>query len=266
MEIYIEYAFLENFLFDGVLLVLALDASRTEIRRKRVLIASVLGGVFALAFPLLVLPPICIWILKVSVGALLCLTAHPPIRTKKDRGRYAMTLAFFYAFTFGFGGALLSLSSDRYERVPTVVVMLGFAALVCGSCFLIRILHKKRRIYPFLRDCILYCGEKRIREQGFVDSGNLARKNGLPVCFVSPDLFYDLFETYSLHTDSGQVCDEIQIQTLGGVKKLPTIQGEIEILHGGKRRRQRVYFSRTQNIVRREYRILLSVDCLEEKE
>ena len=33
MEIYIEYAFIENFLFDGILLYLALKGSKTPVKR-----------------------------------------------------------------------------------------------------------------------------------------------------------------------------------------------------------------------------------------
>lgn len=266
MEIYIEYAFLENFLFDSVLLVLALHASQASIRWKRVLLAGGFGGGFALLFPFLVLPYVWSQILKLSVGACLCLLAYPPLKNKKDRGRYATTLAFFYTFSFGFGGALLAFSSGTYERVPAYVVMIGFAALASGACFLIRKLREKGKIDRFLRECALYNGKNKVRAKGFIDSGNLARKNGLPVCFLSLDLFYDLFGTEILSEDSRQVCDEIQIQTLGGTKTLPLLQGEIEILNEEKPRRQRVYFSPSRNIVGREYRILLSVDCLDGKE
>ena len=34
---------------------------------------------------------------------------------------------------------------------------------------------------------------KNIKVKGFYDSGNSAEKNGLPVCFVRPDICYDLW-------------------------------------------------------------------------
>ena len=59
MEIYIEYAFLENFLYDGGLLALAFFASKEKVRWGRIGLSATLGGVFALLFPFLQLP-VCV--------------------------------------------------------------------------------------------------------------------------------------------------------------------------------------------------------------
>ena len=53
MEIYIEYAFMENFLYDLALLWLAFKAARIKTRAWKLLVSSAIGGVFAVAFPLL---------------------------------------------------------------------------------------------------------------------------------------------------------------------------------------------------------------------
>ena len=53
MEIYVEYAFLENFLFDYVLLRLAFYAAKIKVKKKKLVLSAACGGVFALLFPLL---------------------------------------------------------------------------------------------------------------------------------------------------------------------------------------------------------------------
>ena len=56
MVVYIEYVFLENFLYDGALLARSLFACKEKIRWGRLLVSAALGGVFALVYPLLELP------------------------------------------------------------------------------------------------------------------------------------------------------------------------------------------------------------------
>ena len=47
MEVYVEYAILENLLVDGALLYLAQTAAGQAVNLPRLLLASVLGAVFA---------------------------------------------------------------------------------------------------------------------------------------------------------------------------------------------------------------------------
>ena len=94
MEVYVEYAFLENFLYDGVLLWLSLRASLTPVRVWKVAVSAAIGAIFALLYPLLTLPVFLLQMLKLAVGFLLCLLVMPGIKNKKDRGRYAMKLKF----------------------------------------------------------------------------------------------------------------------------------------------------------------------------
>ncbi|MBO4939871.1 MAG: sigma-E processing peptidase SpoIIGA [Clostridia bacterium] len=266
MEVYIEYAFLENFLFDSVLLFLALYATRTEIKVWRVLVGGIVGGAFSLLFPLLILPYLLSQILKFSVGFLLCLLSYPPIKNKKEWGRYAFTSVFFFIFSFGFGGALLAVLSNDYTRIPSFAVMLAFAVLTGLSCFLVRKFYQKRRIYQSMTECLLLYREKSLKTMGFIDSGNQVRKNGIPVCFVSPDLFYDLCGEEVFLKEGGQVCDEIRIRTLGGEKTVRAIQGELGVMDGGEIYKERVYFALSTNMIAREYKILISAECIKRED
>ena len=88
----------------------------------------------------------------------------------------------------------------------------------------------------------------------------------MPVCFVSPDLFYDLCGEDFFYKDMGQVCDEIQIHTLGGAKTVKAVQGEIGIIEKGEMYRERVYFALSANMLSRECKILIGADCIKRLE
>lgn len=268
MEIYIEYAFLENFLFDGVLLTLALLAAKSKISWWRILLSALCGAVFALVFPLLRLSEIAGTALKIAVGFLLCMLVAGRLKTKKEWGRYVLISVLFFCLSFGFGGSLLgvygqmSFSSDRefaVNRMPSVAVFVGFAVLSAIVIFLVRKLYARRAVCSQTYDCRIRNGEKYVKASGFLDSGNLAAKNGLPVCFVSPDLIYELWGEELIHSkEDGQVRDEMRINTLAGEKNLPLYGGEIEVKTDGERRKKRVYFAPSQNMISREYKILLN--------
>jgi hypothetical protein len=227
--------------------------------------AAAVGAVFAVVFPLLRLSVLGAFVLKTSVGFLLCLIAFGRIKTKKDRGRYALTAIFFFAFAFLFGGVLLGLTQDFFKnKVPNVFVMTAFAILTVLTSVFIQKLYQKRRLQRFIYPCTVFYGENIITVDAFLDSGNRAHKDGLPVCFLSPDRLYELRKEEIWCKDGGQVCDEIEIHTLGGVKKLPIYQGEIALTQGAWEERKKVYLAPATNMVCREYSMILSAYVLEE--
>lgn len=252
MEVYIEYAFLENFLFDGALLCLALYASKIKIKWWKVCLSGVFGTLFALLFPLLRLPDFCKITLKLAVGALLCLVAVGGLKTRKEWGRYALTCIFFYIFSFGFGGTLLAVYGSE-ERVASWLVFLGFATLGFFSVWLVREFYERKAVHKRIYPCKIFHGEKCMETQAFLDSGNLARKDGLPVCFLSPALFYELYGEEILEGE-GQVCDEMAITTFAGEKIIPLYRGEIEI----EKVKKGVYFSPSGNMIGRDYEASLN--------
>ncbi len=262
MVVYIEYAFLENFLFDGALLTLALVASKQKPRWGRISFSAFLGGIFALVFPLLTLPKWLGFCLKIAFGFLLCLFPFPRLQSKKEWGRYALAVSFFFAFTFAFGGALTGLyTSFSLSRLPQSGVIIGFCLLIVLALLFIVKMYEKKRIYRYIYPCLVALNGKKLRADGFFDSGNCALKKGLPVCFLSADFFYDcLGAEWAFDKKSGgQVRDEMEITTMSGVKKIPLYLGEIEVKTGGKEEEKRlVYFAPSTNMIQREYKILLN--------
>ena len=267
MTVYIEYAFLENFLLDGMLLYLSLRALKVAFKWKNLVFSALFGAVFALVFPLLSLPFFWAYFLKFAVGFLLCLLAFPRIKNKNDIGRYALTCALFFFLSFSFAGAIFafsngfSFSGNGYQIAQTPFVFVLCSAIVFLIFVIngIKKLYKKRLAFRHIYDCAILYGKRRVAILGFLDSGNLATANGAPVCFLSPEIAFELWqnELFSPH-------GEITIQTLGGEKTLPLFQGSLEIrLEKGVFTRKQVYFAPSAHIVSREYKMLLQANILD---
>ena len=267
MAVYIEYAFLQNFFLDAALVWLSLKGSKTPIKWRKVVFAALFGGVFAVVYPLLGLSKVLGLFLKVSAGVLLCMLAVGRLKNKREWGRFCLFTAVFFALSFAFGGAIFS--SAQYfsgEWIKSVFTPLCFLLLAAASLLFFQKLYKKRALWRHIYKCRAISGEKSVFALGFLDSGNMATKNGLPVCFLSPEHAYELWGEGWLYPEKerGQVCDELTINTLAGVKNIPLVKGGLEIrTDEGVRQIKEVYFAVSTNMISKEYTILLHSRILE---
>ncbi len=267
MTVYIEYAFLQNFLLDGVLVWLSLKGSKTPIKWRKILFSSLFGAVFAVCYPLLGLSRALGLVLKISAGILLCMLAFGRLKSKREWGRFGIFSALFFCLSFAFGGAIFS--GAQYfsgEWIKTLLTPLCFLLLTAASLFLFQKLYKKRAVWQHVYECKVISGRKSVSALGFLDSGNMVTKNGVPVCFLSPERAYELWgEKWMFSSkEEGQVCDELQITTLAGTKKTPLVKGSLEIRTGeGVRQIKEVYFAVSANMISKEYTMLLHSRILE---
>lgn len=266
MEIYIEYALAENFLLDAMLLWLALKAAKQQIRLWRIGLAAAVGAAFAVVFPLLSLGKVLSYILKFAVGALLCVIAVKG----KGVGKYALTSLLFFGFSFALGGALLAVYSafsvdhtvteNGYltESVPVGMVLGGSFVFSVLTVALVKGIYRRRAVRRFVYPCKVTLGERSVKADGFLDSGNRANTCGTPVCFISPDLAYDLL-------GDREMTEEMTILTMGGESKIKIFLADsLEIYCGQKPNIiRKVYFSPSGNIRAREYKIILSAEMLD---
>ena len=250
MIVYIEYAFLENVLIDGVLLSLAFYMAKVPIKWKKILFSATLGGVFALVFPLLALPNALALLLKISVAVLLCLVALP----KKVKVNILLVVLCFLTLTFCFGGALIAF------EIRGLRVFLGFALLVVVGIILIKKLYQKRAVNDFIYDCVVACGQSKIKLLAFYDSGNFATFHGKIVHFISIEYAYLLWGDKWL--DSVQ---NTTISTLSGNQCLRVFQADMWLQNKQKISTQKgAYFALAKNMLSREYAILLNSRVFEE--
>ena len=271
MVVYIEYAFLENTLFDFALLSLSFLLCKTKTAWWKILISACIGGVFAVVFPLILLPNALLIFLKIAVGFLLCLLAFPRIKNRKEWGRYALNVGVFFFLTFVYGGALTALFSAIFpQKTPIFLVVLGFALLSLLTLVLVKKLYQKRKLFQGIYSCEILYKQRVFALLGYLDSGNLASKNGLPVCFLSPAVFYDIFgEEILFQTeeekdeDGGQVRDEMVIATMSGERKVQLFRARIKVkIPSMESREIEVYFTPSKHMLNREYQVLLNVGII----
>ncbi len=259
MVVYIEYAFIENFVIDFAVLCLSLLGVKRKIRLKNICFASTMGGVFALLFPFLRLSNFLSFLLKTAIGLLLCLLAFGRIKSKNEGGMYAFSCILFFSFTALFAGALIAVGATG------AFIWLGIALLCVATFIFIKKTRQRRVKEQFLYSCTITYKHERISVSGFYDSGNFANFEGAPVCFISPEIGFRFYEK-NLEKEGGQVRDEITITTLNGKRKAKVYEGGLEIEENGKIFVcKKVYFAIATNMLSRGYKLLLNSRIFEER-
>jgi uncharacterized membrane protein len=211
-------------------------------------------------FPLLKVHTAASYLLKFAVGILLCLIA----KKKNGGGRVATSAILFFIFSFALGGMLLAVysvfSSERYtleggylvEKVPTGFVVCGAVVFAAASVYLIKKLYRRSRLKRFIYPCKVVLGEREIKAAGFLDSGNRATAKGRPLCFLSPDLVYELLGEKSM-------TEETTILTVSGEKKVKIFLADRIEIYCGKKANiiEGVYCAPSVHIRARDYKIIL---------
>ncbi len=242
MSVYIEYVVIENFFYDFILLLCAYTLSKSRVKWGKLCLSALIGGVFACLYPLLVLPWFLSLVLKICVGFLLVFIG---IR-KKERSRYGLSVIFFFICAFCFAGGVYA-----FGRAYILPCFLAFALI---STKIGKKIYQKVRFSGNLVACKLYYQGKERETLGYLDSGNLARHKGFPVCFISTELFLGIYDE-----TRGQVFDEMQINTLVGAKKVRVFSGEISI-NGNEKKP--VYLGVSGNIIKKGYEILIHSEMI----
>lgn len=272
MEIYVEYALIENFTLDFAIGYLACLFSKTPIRGKGLLLGSVFGSLFAVTYPILnVYAGVLSKIILFFFPFLFCICCFGGKVKKKDRGRYALNVFSFYVVSFVFAGgtyAVCSMFSIPYAQNGVLFVGaplgLTFSALVGMSALcvaFIKRVYKRKSRTEFIYPCALTLNGKTVRADGFVDSGNVAYKDGKPVCFVSADLFFEIVGVawQSIATE------ELAVTTVAGEKKIKIFfLDEIKIYCDGKENIISKPYCAVKNLTgAREYKVLLGAWALD---
>ncbi len=263
MVVYVEYAFLENFLIDWLILYLATLTARGKKSLLRISFSAAVGGLEAVIFPMLILPVIAAYAVKILGGILLVLLAVKRESTKK----YLVTGIAFFAYTFVFGGALTAIysfaqieyvSGQGYivEKVPIGLLLSTVGIFAVGVVFLIRYAFAFRQKQCALISCTLKNGRNSLSVKGLVDSGNLLYFQGEPVSVLSPQTAYVLFgnETFA-HTMS--------VTTVNGTRNLPLLRCQtVELGKSGKTVRDNALFA-IANVPTNDYKMILHTAWVE---
>ena len=230
MTVYVEYAFLDNFTMDFLLLFCAALTLKIRFRWWRLVLGACVGTAIALAtvyvcgFWQYVAKALCLFLMcATSVGF-----------GKKLFWHILLTLAY----TFVTGGAIVGLFNlFRVEYVsqngfcynmPVPLFVYFLAVTLCALLcyFLCAFVSQNKKIAPFLRKVKLSL-DKTYTLLGFCDSGNTVSYNGLPVCFVTKKIggvsAYFAQKILKGETVQAEVC------TLTGTKKVTAVFATVTV-------------------------------------
>ncbi|MBR1867202.1 MAG: sigma-E processing peptidase SpoIIGA [Clostridia bacterium] len=235
MEVYIEYAIIDNLAIDFLLLKLARKSLKLENKNLPIFFAACIGAAIAVVLPLFNLSNGFLYVVKIITGALLALLSGR-FRTVRE---YVLCFHAFLFFTFLFGGATAAVFyfigkdfnaldfSYNAEISLGAVLAIAFSVFWISERIIVKI-YRKREISPFLRKCTIEANGEKIELSGFIDSGNrlFHKRTGAPIILCSPKIAEDMRNKGMLLGSDGEV---MIFSTVGGksamqIYKLDKIQ------------------------------------------
>lgn len=204
MQVYAEYALLENFCMDFMLLYCAKAATKNPAKYFRLFASSVLGASFAVVYPLFGVGGAVGIAIKLAVGGAMCAVAG---KYQSFKGYIKFTAAFC-AVSFAIGGGLIaifSLAGVAYEEgsgflLSSVPVGIPAFAVVIAAILIKKLKSKVVAARNIVATCRFYSGEKCAVCTGFYDSGNKVYCKGAPVSIVPKAIAEKLTEIAGIKT------------------------------------------------------------------
>ncbi|MDY4187449.1 MAG: sigma-E processing peptidase SpoIIGA [Candidatus Borkfalkiaceae bacterium] len=194
MEVYIEYVIIDNFIIDYLLLMLALKYSKENAKRGRVALSAAIGTVVALLMPIVNMPAIVKFFVKIALAFIMTRVCVKPQST----AAYFKTLGLFLLFTLIFGGSamlIMNFCGITYDFFyGSSAFPLGISLVIAVTLYralkkAFSVVFEKTLVYPFTRQCVLTCKNKKVEAKGLIDSGNHLIFNGdFAVCVPCKNL------------------------------------------------------------------------------
>ena len=259
---------------DIALLFLSRKVVKLPCKSSCLIFGGALGGAFAVAYPFLALflgETLAI-LLKTTFPLAICMVGFGAKINKNEWSRYALNVISFYALSFVFAGgvyAVCGLFNIDYALGDGIFIGaplgLTFAVGVGVFVFMFKLskrIYRRKKQTRFIYPCELVLGDKRVRADGFVDSGNVAKREGRPVCFASVEIIFSLLGEDVF----GAADDEMAITTVAGDKKIKLFfLDEIKIYCDGETNIiSKPYCAVNSMLGTREYQVLLGAWALQE--
>lgn len=214
MTVYIEYVLIDNFIIDYLLLKATFSTTGIAVKKSRLFLCALFGGIVALLFPLLENFYLLQTLLKILSGLLIVLLA---VKSKSIRG-YVINTTVFFSYTFITGGAilgvynLLGINYSTEFSVVTIVIPVYF--LLKGFICVVKYLYRRKDIASLKTKVQMVFRGREIVASGFYDTGNGVYDGDSPVIFCEKGAFFRLIgdallecklKKIPINTVSGQV-------------------------------------------------------------
>lgn len=202
MTVYLDIIFLENILMNYIIIFATGAVIKTECRKLRIFIASLVGAVYTVVMYLNIIPIYSNFIMKVILSIAIVYIAFKPISSKK----LIKDLIIFYLVSFVFGGCVFALmyflKPQMVEirngvfvgsypiKVALVGALIAFIVIQISFKLVKTKLSKKDMIY----NVELYINKKSTKVKALLDTGNLLKDpiTGFPVIVIEHKSLYSL--------------------------------------------------------------------------
>ena len=230
MTVYIEYVLFNNFIIDMSLLSAAAKITRLRIVGTRIFVASLIGAVLSLCYPMLPENGFLIFF-KILTGILLSLIAV--------KEKFLTTIKHFFvfvAFTFLFGGCMYAIKNavllpEKFDELFIVLEFIPAVIIYFITLVLLKIIVKTNDMKNFSYRCEVKLSGKNFFADGFLDSGNAVYFGFVPVC-VCDKKFSEALKKELSDSDFMKT-EEIKINSFSGEKKTKILlNAEIIISNG----------------------------------
>ncbi len=205
MQVYIEYVITDNLIINCLIIYLVSLLLRIKFRKLNILLAAMIGTLFAVAMPFISLNTYILFPIKLIVGVVMI-----TVLKKFSLRQFFLTYICFVLLTFMLGGlcfGLMYLLKGTLSingliiygfDVPMSVFILLIAAHVYLAVKLISVLKVERTKGKSLYKVLLTINGKTCSLYGFLDTGNMVYDSDNPVIILSYKSFSKICKEVTL--------------------------------------------------------------------
>ena len=240
MVVYVEYVFLDNFIIDIMLISLARQSFKLEVKKSRICLSALVGAVFAVVSPLFSLPIALSFALKMPMG-LAIVVCSGKFRSFKE---YLKCFYLFLFFTFLLGGVVTAIfwgfgfSFDPINyahggEIPLFIILIIVFLVYLFAKKIVKEIYKRKVVTNFLVKCKIESGGKIFEFLGFLDSGNSLcyKPTGSPIILCSQKMGEKLKKESPLLNFA---YDVVTVNTVSGKSVVPIYKIEKFWIYNGE--------------------------------
>lgn len=298
MTVYLDVVMLENLCMNYIILFATGYLMKIKMKQLRLIVSSILGGIYAVIAYLEILPIYSSFGMKVVLSILMVYIAFKPKGVKI----LSKQLIIFYLTSFVFGGCAFALlyfvrPQDILMRngvyvgtYPIKIALLGGIVGFIITYVAFRIVKTKLRRKDILYNIEITLQEKRLKVKAMLDTGNLLKDpiSKMPVIVVEKEQLYSLLpiqlldhieewiggdEEFLNQIEEKELIARFRIIPFSSVGKQNGLmlgfkadQVEIEKEEGTQIRKNVIIGIFNQNLSRdKRYSALIGLDLLEER-
>ena len=230
MTVYIEYALIDNFIIDYILIKSAFALIGFPKKRKRLFLCSSLCSIFALLCPMITINKV----LSSAIKILFLLLTTSLCFKYNDKKEYLYFISTFLLLTFLSGGAIIGvynlLNLDYNSEISIAVMSLPVYFIVKFFGKVIKFIKRRKISSENFYKVELILGDISIETVGFFDTGNSVYDEDNPVIFCDETVAKKFLDPNGLPR-----LKRIEVDTVTGRAKLLSFRlDSIVIYYGDK--------------------------------